>query len=389
MECSKCHELIDQDKKYNKCDLCHKTYCYECSPISSTEERCMKLTTRILKYFCTECDRKKTWKLNAQLHAQNELLQKQISKTQAENRLLHEQNSKLLKNISTPDSDNLNSKEVKEIREIIREEISTELMANLKAEILHEVAQIRQEMKNLTESNLDLIKLYENLPLRQREVQLPQFSEIVKQQSGLRRNNPITPNEQHNQPNKLVLQSTTLNKIDEQQEINTQENQVEKEFQIVTRRRKKNIKYGTSETRADCEIGFEGRDTKEKKIWLFISRVKNDVTEGKVSNYITHKTNEKTEEISVKKVNTYFKTKDNNCFLIGVNPKLRDLVYKEDFWPKKVAYARFDFKKGQHFLDNPRNVRREGREENLLRDNHIENHDADVQFLVLHKNPQP
>lgn len=61
-------------------------------------------------------------------------------------------------------------------------------------------------------------------------------------------------------------------------------------------------------------------------------------------------------DISVKLLKTFYQKEDNNCFLIGVDPTFQEMVYQQNFWPQGVAFQRFNFKKGQHFLDNPRQM---------------------------------
>lgn len=37
------------------------------------------------------------------------------------------------------------------------------------------------------------------------------------------------------------------------------------------------------------------------------------------------------------------------CFLIGVNPEIKELLYDSNVWPKDVRFLRFNFKFGRHF----------------------------------------
>ncbi|KAG5865919.1 hypothetical protein JTB14_002020 [Gonioctena quinquepunctata] len=97
----------------------------------------------------------------------------------------------------------------------------------------------------------------------------------------------------------------------------------------------RNKSLGTNSVSEAEENGFEGRDNmlpsnKNKKIWLFISRIEDSVsvTEDTVKKYISKKTGTHAEETSAKKLETFHKTKDNNFFLVGVNPSLKDTVYK-------------------------------------------------------------
>ncbi|CAH2004952.1 unnamed protein product [Acanthoscelides obtectus] len=37
--------------------------------------------------------------------------------------------------------------------------------------------------------------------------------------------------------------------------------------------------------------------------------------------------------------------------MVGVNPELKDKIYNTAFWPKGVAFGRFNFGLGRNFLD--------------------------------------
>lgn len=37
--------------------------------------------------------------------------------------------------------------------------------------------------------------------------------------------------------------------------------------------------------------------------------------------------------------------------MLGVPFEMKDIAYENDFWPTGIKYTRFDFKRGQHFLD--------------------------------------
>lgn len=115
-------------------------------------------------------------------------------------------------------------------------------------------------------------------------------------------------------------------------------------------RKRRNIHTGKAES-----IGnFQGKEqtNKNKQIWLFLSRVKDITTENDIKCFISEKTNSK--DISVKLLKTAKTIPDNQCFMVGVHPSLLQMVYDENFWPQEVAYARFNFRIGQRFLDNPR-----------------------------------
>lgn len=134
----------------------------------------------------------------------------------------------------------------------------------------------------------------------------------------------------------------------------THENLDSDKFQVVTSKRRKfqpKFETGTAEITNSTEDSFQS-NINEKKLWIFISRVKDTVSEEAVQNYIKDKTQCKDNEISIKCLKS--KTKySKNCFLVGIKPGLSEVVYNSNFWPAGVAYSRFNFRKGQHFLDHP------------------------------------
>ncbi|XP_044764707.1 uncharacterized protein LOC123321301 isoform X2 [Coccinella septempunctata] len=65
------------------------------------------------------------------------------------------------------------------------------------------------------------------------------------------------------------------------------------------------------------------KDEKDRKLWLFVSRVHENVEDEEIKAYI----------------------------LIGVPITMKEEIYKSEFWPSGIRYSRFDFTKGQHFLE--------------------------------------
>lgn len=120
-------------------------------------------------------------------------------------------------------------------------------------------------------------------------------------------------------------------------------------FQIVTYRKKRKEPkvQGEADIGKDDEINsFMGRDVPEKKIWLFIGKVKDHVTEEMVTKYLQNKVGER--YISVKEIDTYKKIKDNRCFKIGMSYDLKEEAYTSSFWPRGVVVYRYDFKKEKY-----------------------------------------
>lgn len=115
-------------------------------------------------------------------------------------------------------------------------------------------------------------------------------------------------------------------------------------FKVVRRRRQRGVGSG------DGKDTFQGRPEKQKKLWLFITRVPDSVEEEDVRKYVAEKTG--SEDVSVKQLETILSKKDNRSFMIGMSVQQKDSVYKAEFWPKGIHFERFDFRRGQKFLDN-------------------------------------
>lgn len=125
---------------------------------------------------------------------------------------------------------------------------------------------------------------------------------------------------------------------------------------IPVKRKKRKGRIGTADVGSsiDTDAYFEGSaDPKTKKVWVFLKKVKDEASPDKIQRYLTTVLNTKLEDVYVKKVDTYYKTVDNNCFLVGVDPEHKQKIYNDDsLWPKGVIYQRFNFVKGQKFLNN-------------------------------------
>lgn len=176
---------------------------------------------------------------------------------------------------------------------------------------------------------------------------------------------PTTQNneEKHINPEKLQnkqikIMEHIINLNNEDSHVNSpQEN--EAYFQKVgykKKNKKQKVHIGEAEISKEEEThGFVGRAKTEKKIWLFISRVKDHVTEEIVKNYLGKKTSNNS-DIYVKEIDTYKKSKDNRCFKVGLNFNLKELAYTSSFWPKGVAVCRYDFKKEEKYLNRLRSI---------------------------------
>lgn len=131
----------------------------------------------------------------------------------------------------------------------------------------------------------------------------------------------------------------------------------DQDFQMVTYKRTRKYKrpnLGTS-TSTHGNEKFEAvkpNNRENRKLWLFISRIKETVQEEDVRAYVAGKGNIALQKVDVKSLHTKSVRSNYKSFMVGVPTDLLDLVYGDEFWPSGVAFSRFDFRRGQHFLED-------------------------------------
>lgn len=140
---------------------------------------------------------------------------------------------------------------------------------------------------------------------------------------------------------------TDIIDLNKNSDINETKNYTEdtKTEKFVQHKYKRNKKYNIGDAEVDKENELEcfvGR-AREKRIWLFLSNVKDHVTEEMVVKYLESKTRE--DSIFVKEIHTFRKRKDNKCFKVGISYDRKDEAYTSSFWPKGVTVCRFNFHK--------------------------------------------
>ncbi|KAG5880158.1 hypothetical protein JTB14_036916 [Gonioctena quinquepunctata] len=81
------------------------------------------------------------------------------------------------------------------------------------------------------------------------------------------------------------------------------------------------------------------------KAWLYIYRVKPQITTAKITNYIKEKLSmeETGDEVIVKELTSY--NTSNKCFMIGAPFDHKNDLYQQNFWPSGVGYRQFDFRR--------------------------------------------
>ncbi|KAJ8927206.1 hypothetical protein NQ314_020359 [Rhamnusium bicolor] len=86
---------------------------------------------------------------------------------------------------------------------------------------------------------------------------------------------------------------------------------------------------------------FHGKNEKDRKIWLFITRVPDDVDDGNIKSYIETRTD--TNDVQVKKLPTYNANLDNQSYHKGqviIYHEGVQTIYNPKFWPRKIVVIR-------------------------------------------------
>lgn len=98
-----------------------------------------------------------------------------------------------------------------------------------------------------------------------------------------------------------------------------------------------------NETRGTAETGSEeGFKAKPSKMWFYIGRAAETVSENMVCEYIKKKCSiTNNEQIIVKKLNLVGNT---NAFQVGIAHKYYELLNTSEFWPEGIIVRRFRFK---------------------------------------------
>lgn len=120
------------------------------------------------------------------------------------------------------------------------------------------------------------------------------------------------------------------------------------DFHQVRRRKRE---YKVENGAADQVFHGYGRQKKDEKIWMFVTKVPDDVTSDNIIKYVNQHTQSKT--TYAKQIETKNTRPNNQSFMVGVEPHLKQRVYEPNFGPTNVLFDRFNFKIGQHFLDRP------------------------------------
>lgn len=268
------------------------------------------------------------------LKLENQMLKQILYETQVKCNLLHENNLML-----------------KENKQLIEEKME---------ELKKQIVEINIKSSNTKKVNTDKHMDYRSALKTQRNLNLKQDSKISNQTSGNTDNCPNQPNHNLNYAHQENIERVEEKKGEYKdmtqllhgELIAISEDKDENQFQEVVRRRnknrsKKNIGMADG-TEGSDENGFAGVN---RKLWLYVNRVKRHTTCNDIINYLKTKSNSKfKEEFSVKELKT--QESQNKVFMIGAPYDAKDELYNDSFWPKGVGYRRFDFGKYRNFLND-------------------------------------
>lgn len=115
-------------------------------------------------------------------------------------------------------------------------------------------------------------------------------------------------------------------------ESQTSSSHKDDEFKPVTYHKRPKLIIGTEIS--DVTNEFQAA---ESNIWVYVGRVRAEVTQDQVMNYIKEKTKE--EKIICEEIKT---SGPNKAFKVGINSKFMEQIYSPDFWPRGTAIRRYN-----------------------------------------------
>ncbi|CAH1109274.1 unnamed protein product [Psylliodes chrysocephalus] len=359
---SKCWicKATESDIQIWNCDRCNEKICQTCSQLTASEIRCMELKkNRKLNFLCCNCEKKNSDKPDINLQSLLNAFKDDIIK-EVTNNIIKEYEKTM-------------EQQVQKIEELTKEIKNIKLTTNHNSQIQESVIgnmNNKNKVENTTENRQ--INSYASVSGRESNQQneykqIPNISVTKTNASNSLKSKQRTQGHLQNKylqsPNSIgnsngnitPSRNTTNNLMADQAEQMTNiiniNNDEGDNFKLVTKRnRKRKMGSGMGEG------AFQGKNESLRKIWLFLTRVPETVKESDIKAFIHKKTKEvhqtSIEDIEVTKLHTITTKNNNQSFMIGVNPCLQEDVYQSNFWPRKIAYERFDFRRGQRFLNS-------------------------------------
>nr|CAI5829930.1 unnamed protein product [Callosobruchus analis] len=98
---------------------------------------------------------------------------------------------------------------------------------------------------------------------------------------------------------------------------------VQEDGSVEVRRKRRRQKGLIGTGSAGSNSNFQGSaEIKEKKIWIFLKKFRDGASIEDIKEHLTKNLNVDASHVYAKKAQTYYQTKDNNCYFIGVSPNL-------------------------------------------------------------------
>lgn len=344
--CSKCNRDGDADKFSVTCDRCGLVYCLKCSKLTSTELRAVVLKSRIMKFFCEKCD--------------------------------DSQHTGVLDNLETPDGAD----------EFDMENAGNSFLAlnALIQPFFDKISNLEIEIKNLKESNIELIRMLTKKPelitgvdiINQKNIGYIKNADKVKINTGvLASNENKVKVSTHNKPeretksaDKLgvekcmtkngrtlkddcdanVTGQMSMSQLDNGPSMATEDssnycsNEPGGEFHEVRYRKRRPTK--ALELRQGTANEVNVFSSEPKKAWLYIGKAGIKTNCDIVKKYISNKLGIDDDQLVVESLRSAGAARS---YKVGVYYDYYDQVNKPEFWPAGVVFRRFSFSSPRYF----------------------------------------
>lgn len=146
---------------------------------------------------------------------------------------------------------------------------------------------------------------------------------------------------QLNKMNEIINLGNIPNTCQQNDELTTSK---EEEFKVVKNRRKNNKRVLKRIGEQENEDDFGA----ERKIWLYLYRIRRHITSEKIHDYVKNQETFKNAEITVKELPT--EENRNKCFMFGIGECYKEQIYRQSTWPKSIGFKRFNFTKYHNYL---------------------------------------
>lgn len=231
------------------------------------------------------------------------------------------------------------------VKKLISEIIKPEIL------ILNEtIANLRAEVKNLRESNIDLVRLLTegSEPLNKKIT----FKEVVENSTNVNEkqnnNKKFIDNERPDKKTKNVVDIgrdkivNATNKSVSATQTDTESSKVVSKPQpaIIQKRHSTKRVYGSASPPTATSQGGHSLSAVARKVWLYVGRATPGTSATEINDYLVKKfpNNEFNVEHLPKWKNAF-----SECFKVGADHELLPELYKSETWPKGLLVKKYTF----------------------------------------------